>query len=374
MEVSEILKKEKEVIIDRWIDDLHLQIPSVKNYEDAALHNSIPDLLEAMIEAVKIQRRDGVVFHSQSHGQGRAGLQAYSLSHVIAEYHLLRKSIFAILDKYDGIERKDRDTIIFVIDQAIEQAADTYYRIREQVLVDAKDIARKKADELELQDVNRERFIQSISHDLNNPLNNVKACIQLLEDDLGVEEVPSILNIIKRSVNTATLLIEDFLDVTAVNGDEPLPLSKTSVNISDDLKKEVSVFEMIYKRDIEFDDGGEEVFGKVDPRQLRRAFGNLMNNALKHSVEQTVIRVQCKLVDEEIKIVVNNQGKIPADILANIFDRYYQLDKTGKGWGIGLSYVREVAEAHEGSIEVSSNEEGVTFTMIIQQQQDIKND
>lgn len=97
-----------------------------------------------------------------------------------------------------------------------------------------------------------------------------------------------------------------------------------------------------------------------------------MNNAFKYGKKDYPITISCNRKNEGLEIAVQNQGKkIEPEVLKNIFNRYYQIDGSSKGWGIGLPFVKKVAEAHGGIIEVDSKgDDGTTFRLFIPENQD----
>ena len=358
---AQIIGKHKETIIDNWLADLAEEMPFVELHEDSAIINSIPGLIDAMVGALKERQPKEVIFHSQKHGLIRAKFKEYSLGHIIREYNLLRKKIFTILDEAGTVALEDRNLVIYIIDQAIEQASETYHRIKQQVLIDARKMAEQKAHDLELTDENREAFIQSISHDLNGPLNNVSACVELLESGVSVEKAEKIMGYIRTSLNQAEGLIKDFLDVSTLDSQKELPVSLVKAGVLEDLRKEITVYQVSQSREVEIESNEEDIYAFVDIDLLRRAFGNLMSNAIKHSTPSSKITVSCNKQDDELHISVHNKGKeIPQEKLDSIF----QADDSAKGWGIGLAFVKKVAEAHGGRVKASSQGEDITFTMI----------
>lgn len=361
---AQILSKHKDNILDSWLSDLTVEMPFIELHEDSAIRNSIPGLLEALIEAIEEEKPDEVIFHSQKHGLVRAKFKEYSLGHIIREYNLLRKKIFTILDEAGTIALEDRNLIMYVIDQAIEQASETYHRIKQQVLIDARKMADQKAQELELTDENREAFIQSISHDLNGPLNNVAACVELLESGVDIKKAEKIMGYIRISLDQAEGLIKDFLDVSTLDSQKELPVSRVKANVLEDLRKEITVYKVSQDREVEIVSNEEDIYAFVDIDLLRRAFGNLMSNSIKHSTPGSKITVSCNKHQDEVRVSVHNNGKeIPQETLDSIFNRYYQVEKRAKGWGIGLAFVKKVAEAHGGRVYASSEGNDITFTM-----------
>jgi signal transduction histidine kinase len=367
MTVAEVIRSRKDEILENWLEKLESSIPEVNNHDKSAVENSVPDLIDAIVDALETGDVEKISSHSQKHALDRTNFQVYSLKHIIHEYNLLKKVIFHAVDDHSGIGPGERDTIMFVVDEAIERAADTFYRIKQGIQVNARTIAEKKADEMELQDENREDFIRSISHDLNTPLNNIKGCINMLEDDPEVDQVSKLLRILKGSTHQAELLIKDFLDVAVVNPNAKLPVNRVVVNIVEDLENEISIFKIAQGRNIELITHENEIIVEVDINLLRRAFNNLISNAIRHGDRHSDIKVSCIREDDLVVVSVHNMGKtIPANVLDAIFQRYYKINDSGAGWGIGLAFVKEVAVAHGGDVQVESNEtDGTTFRMNI---------
>jgi signal transduction histidine kinase len=367
MEIAGIVREHKDRIIRQWVDRVKLEIPEVSGYERPMIENSIPDLIEAIIGS--LERDGGINIHSYSrqHAIQRSHLKSYSLKQVIREYNLLKREIFNVTEEYSEIIPQYRDIILFTIDHAIEQAAETYFRIREEAHINARNAAEKKADDLELKDENREDFIQSITHDLNAPLNNIKGCIKLLEDNHEIDQVNRILQILKGSAHQAEILIKDFLDAATITSNSKLPVQKAKTNILEELNREILVFRTAHLRTIEFTSNRHKIDAELDIDLIIRAFHNLLGNAIRHGSKSSAITVSCTIENNLLIISVHNFGRqIPADALDAIFGRYYKIDKIGSGWGIGLAFVREVARAHGGEVTAKSNaEEGNLFEIKI---------
>jgi two-component system sensor histidine kinase SenX3 len=105
--------------------------------------------------------------------------------------------------------------------------------------------------------------------------------------------------------------------------------------------------------------------------QLVSAVSNLLDNAVKYSNRDGVVRVGADVAGDHIEIRVADQGVgIPARDIDRIFERFYRVDRarsrdTG-GTGLGLAIVRHIATNHGGTVAVQSREgEGSTFTLHI---------
>ena len=367
MNTADIIQTNKEKILKNWLESIRKAMPILKGYKKSAIENSVPDLLDAIIANLETQEQEKVIEHSRVHGTVRTHFKEYSLKHIVREYNFLKSEIFHYIDDHGVISPDDRDTIMEVIDAAIEQATEIFHRIKQGVHVNARQIAERRATELELEDENRENFIQSITHDLNNPLNNIKACISLLEGELNVGEINEILRILKTSASQADSLIKDFLDVGKISTVNKLPVVKGSVNIIEDLNNELQVYKVSEGKNIKFIHSEKPLYVSIDIDLVRRAFNNLMNNALKHRHADSEITINCQIVADKLDISIQNYGKIiPANVIESIFDRYYQIDGSPKGWGIGLAFVKEVAKAHDGEVTAISNEnDGTIFKFIL---------
>jgi signal transduction histidine kinase len=367
MNTADILRINKQYILENWLEKLRTEIPVVKNYDKTAIENGVPHLIDSIIEILNTNNSEKLSSHSVDHGWQRSQHKAYTMKHIIKEYNLLRTEIFKVVDENSEItSRGDRDIIIDAVNYAIEQAAEAFYNEKQSVQVNARKLAEMKADQLEIEEKNKEEFIQSIVHDLNSPLNNIIACIEMLEGNIEIGEAKKVLEILRASSHQAELLIEDFLDVGSVGAYENLPLNINRVNILDELEHQIKIYKISYRREIELNSKKKEIVAELDVNLIRRAFNNLMNNALKHGLPSKPISIECNQNNGFLSISVHNESKkIPEDILNSIFNRYYKVKDSTKGWGIGLAFVKKVAEAHGGKVLVDSTSKGTTFILEI---------
>ena len=116
----------------------------------------------------------------------------------------------------------------------------------------------------------------------------------------------------------------------------------------------------------------QDYWVNIDRKRIYQVFRNIIGNAIKHSPEQNLsINIDLYNREETICIDIRDNGPgISADKLPHIFDRFYRIDtertKDFMSTGLGLAISKELIEAHEGKIEVSSVEdEGTCFTIIL---------
>jgi two-component system phosphate regulon sensor histidine kinase PhoR len=109
----------------------------------------------------------------------------------------------------------------------------------------------------------------------------------------------------------------------------------------------------------------------LDEVHITNVLNNLIDNAVKYSPPHPVIEIEARTQDQGISIQVKDQGMgMPKEALHSIFDAFYRIP-TGnvhnvKGFGLGLSYVRKIVEAHGGKVQVKSKlGEGSTFEIYL---------
>jgi two-component system phosphate regulon sensor histidine kinase PhoR len=121
--------------------------------------------------------------------------------------------------------------------------------------------------------------------------------------------------------------------------------------------------------EIGFESGKKNVTAQVDRDSLSQVLANLLDNAVKYSGDSRKIQVRLSSEDEHAVITVSDSGiGIRGEELERIFDRFYrcgdELTRTVRGTGLGLSLVKEIVEAHKGSVHVESEPgKGSTFSI-----------
>jgi two-component system phosphate regulon sensor histidine kinase PhoR len=112
-----------------------------------------------------------------------------------------------------------------------------------------------------------------------------------------------------------------------------------------------------------------ETIVSADRVHLTNIIFNLMDNAIKYSKEQPEISIATSNTATALSITISDNGiGIPKDQLSKIFEKFYRVPKGDlhdvKGFGLGLSYVKNMVEMHKGSITVNSKiEEGTEFSI-----------
>lgn len=221
------------------------------------------------------------------------------------------------------------------------------------------------------------RFFANISHEFRNPLTLISGPVSTLYADSSLPaSVHRKLAMVRQSVQTMLKLIDQMLDFNRLENDV-LRLRVAQYDVVHEINVWADVFEETAReRGITLQRRGLEApcYAWLDHDKLDKILGNLFTNALKHTPDGGVIRLECEAgADGCLRIGVYNNGPyIPEEKLADVFKRYYQAKEVngdhryGWGTGIGLYYVQRLVQLHHGNIQVENVPEGgVAFRFVL---------
>jgi signal transduction histidine kinase len=197
-----------------------------------------------------------------------------------------------------------------------------------------------------------------VVHELRNPLAPIRIAAELLTRVHKGEPLLADLQVmIERQVVHMTRLIDDLLDGSRVSAGM-FRLERSTVDMNDILMLAVEAcrpaldarsqqLTMQVSADLPRIDG--------DPVRLTQIFSNLLDNASKYTPEGGQITLCAQVLDHALVIIVSDNGiGITAEVLPTIFDLFVQdtqaLVRRNTGLGIGLAVVRELVEAHAGTV------------------------
>ena len=214
-------------------------------------------------------------------------------------------------------------------------------------------------------------FMQDISHELRTPLTILKGELEVaLKRDRSQDEYSSILRSNLEEINNINRIVENLLMLLRFDTGEAA-LKKESVDAVMLLESVINDLRVIAAQKsltINFSySGSEKIILQADKEKLRRAFINIVDNAIKYTPQKGVISVVLEKEREDVKIVFKDSGiGIAKEDLPFIFDRFYRADKSrsDSSFGLGLSIVKSIVESHHGTIKADSEPgEGTTFTI-----------
>ncbi len=217
-------------------------------------------------------------------------------------------------------------------------------------------------NELQQLDRMKSEFVQNISHELRTPLTFIKGYIELLrEEEMGElsDGQRTALDIVANKAEALSRLVDDIISLQQAERDrlKLAPLSLTEVGHAAVQAAQASAMEQGIRLYDEIPEELPLVMG--DRQRLGQVFDNLLQNALKFSNAGGRVTVRMGQEGLFIRTEVEDTGiGIPADHLARIFDRFYQVDGTttrrAGGAGLGLTIVKQIIEGHGGQVGVQS--------------------
>lgn len=216
----------------------------------------------------------------------------------------------------------------------------------------------------------RERqFIGDVAHELKTPLSTLQTGIEvILAKDRTKEEYKKALTETLVDAGRVTNTVKNILDLAWSESDNAT-VQFEKINMSDVLKElqEIAI-KLASEKKIRIETAIQQnvnVYGKKD--KLSRAVINIIDNAVRYTPNDGVIRIRLRTVGDCILIHIKDTGRgIHTKDLPHIFERYYRGSKTDTtfGSGLGLSIAQAIITAHHGTIQVKSQiGKGSVFTI-----------
>lgn len=221
----------------------------------------------------------------------------------------------------------------------------------------------------------RQEFLSNVSHELRTPLTAIIAFVETLET--GAMEDPEssqrFLSIIRKNASRMHGLIDDILELTAIEGGN-VQLKPSTVelymlveDVCSSLEAKASAQNVVLKNNVLPD-----VMVHADERRLEQMLTNLIDNGIKFSKEQGTVSISHEAGTRDRILVQDNGDGIPAQHLERLFERFYRVDRARSrdmgGTGLGLAIVKHLALLHGGEVTVTSElGKGTTFTIHLPQ-------
>ncbi len=210
----------------------------------------------------------------------------------------------------------------------------------------------------------QKKFVANVSHDFRSPLTSVRGYLEaMIDGTIPPEMHDKYLNIVLNETERLTKLTNSLLSLNNLNTKGML-LDRTDFNINQILRTTAGSFEAPCRKKtivIEMILTGEELYVTADMEKIQQVLYNLLDNAIKFSHHDSVIKVETSVKNNKMFVSVKDSGiGIPKDDLKLIWDRFYKSDlsrgKDKKGTGLGLSIVKEIINCHGENINVISTE------------------
>ena len=344
-----LIRRDIEPLLAKWRQAVR-ELPSARHLDVPTLNDHLPSLLEELARALET-RSDESIAHALIEGSPPAhGLQrvqdGFDIVEVVAEYNILRGCIHDLAGTNGfTLQGKAFHILNRVLDQAIGLAVESY----------------ATAQALEVQH-RREEYLAFVAHDLRTPLNALALAARVIDVTLapgGNPESVRMLKTLHRNIRQLETLVAKVLDENAHLQTEvgvklerrfldlwPLiealmhdlhPVAGTgSTQLVNEVPEDLTVF--------------------ADAGLLKRVFQNLIANAIAYTPRGEVrIGAQNNAIDSATECWVRDSGSgIPADLLANIFEKGTGDAERVESTGLGLAIVKTFVEAHGGTVNADS--------------------
>jgi two-component system sensor histidine kinase VicK len=209
----------------------------------------------------------------------------------------------------------------------------------------------------------RRDFVANVSHELKTPLTTIKSYVETILDGVvsDQETISHFMTVINSESDRMTRLVRDLLELSNFDSNKINFEYEYNdyVDLMNHTLEKLQVMAEKKQQHITFYAIGEAIVGYFDYDRLEQVMINVVSNAIKYSKENTAIEVTLKRVDDHVRIKVKDNGiGIPQEDLNRIFERFYRVDKARSrdlgGTGLGLSIAKEIIDAHEGTISLTS--------------------
>ena len=222
-------------------------------------------------------------------------------------------------------------------------------------------------------DRTRDLFLAVLGHDLRAPLATITLVGELLgRAQAAPEQIPALAERTKRSAKLMSSMVTDLLGFARLQMGAGMPTERVMLEAAEVCKTAMADAQAMYPNAAMVFHAEGDLRGAFDNIRLQQLVTNLLINAAQHSDKGTPVTLAAKGDADAITLTVTNIGPvIPAESLRTIFQPLVQLEpershdaRPKTSLGLGLFIAQEITAAHEGTIDVTSNEtEGTVFTV-----------
>ncbi|HCF26218.1 MAG TPA: hypothetical protein DEV81_03110 [Cyanobacteria bacterium UBA11049] len=219
----------------------------------------------------------------------------------------------------------------------------------------------------------KDEFLAVLSHELRSPLNPILGWAKLLQTrKMDEDKIAQGLATIERNALLQSQLVEDLLDISGILRGK-LSLNVGSVNLAATIRAAIETVHLAAKsKSIEIEAMLDPEVGFVsgDATRLEQVVWNLLSNAVKFTPAQGRVQVRLQQRGDCASITISDTGiGIHPNFLPHVFDYFRQansaMNRQFGGLGLGLAIVRQLVEAHGGTVQAESPGEGLGATFIV---------
>ncbi len=216
-------------------------------------------------------------------------------------------------------------------------------------------------------------FVSTLSRYLQSPLISIKDYADMLETVGPLTRKQQLFaNRIKSSIDKLTVIVDELLELSAIESEPEfdsaaLDLSKLAADVVSEFQEEVSR----KQQQLVYHAPAHSAYVRGSLLQLKRVISNLLDNAVKYTLENGHISIIIRVDRKQLLLKVEDSGLgIPSADLPFVFNKFFRVThedrKDVQGAGLGLAFCKSIIEKYGGSISVESeHRRGSTFTIAL---------
>ncbi len=213
----------------------------------------------------------------------------------------------------------------------------------------------------------RSNFVNEYAHEFKTPIASIKGFAELLkQEDLTDEQKKEYLDIVIEEANRLTTLSSNSLNLSRIENQKILT-DVSLFNLSEQIRDSILLLERKWQeKKIDLQISLDELNVTANEEMLKQVWINLLDNAIKFSLEGGTININL-FKDNNLVFKISNGGTtIKEEDYQKIFDKFYRTKEAkADGHGVGLSVVKKIIELHRGKINVNSQDGVTEFTVTL---------
>ena len=371
MRLSDFITRMADRIVDEWEQFASTITPAAENLDRVALRDHAKAILLA---TARDMTKPQSASEQMAKARGEGPEKTPSLDEAGASHGELRHTVGFDLVQMTSEFRHLRACVIRLWIDSLQSPDMAYFQdlIRFNEAIDEA-LAESTAAYAEQVNRSRDIFLAILGHDLRAPLQAVSMSTELLMRKATLEgDALTCANNIQRGARHMATMVNDLLELVRNRLGKNLPIDPAPMDLA------VVAHEAIAQAcagnptcDPMLEVSGD-LQGVWDAARLSQLLQNLIGNALQHGSNKGDVKVTLTGEPDTVRLTVHNYGTpIAPEAITTIFDPLVrsadeELGQPSTSLGLGLFIVKEVVDAHGGTIEVSSSEAGGTlFTVVL---------
>lgn len=270
--------------------------------------------------------------------------------------------------RYDGKRSDEIQTLGQNMNYMSDRLKKAISKLQEANEVLKEDIKRKEAiDEM------RKDFIANVSHELKTPIALIQGYAEGLNEGLCEDEESRkyYTEVIMDESEKMNKMVKQLLTLSSLESGNSI-LHKENFNmtsLTEGVLSSISI--LIGEKNVKVNfDTSRDIFLYADEFKIEEVVTNYISNAIHHVNDNGIIKIDLSEDESNVYFSVYNTGnQIPEKDLANVWEKFFKVDKAHSrsygGSGIGLSIVKAIVEAHGGAVKVVNKSDGVEFGFTI---------